>query len=112
MCYCFFFKDHDRDAGSSGGARPKQRRAPPTPDCEWEVNRQAVNLMHKLGEGAFGEVWKSSVVLANGQTVTAVKFLRGDLIDHFMGTISDPLCREIYREMGCEPCRACFTTTT
>ena len=65
----------------SQGARPKQTNQRVVfSDSTWEVQRNKVQIQKKLGEGAFGEVWRAvghDIGNRNGPTVVAVKFLRG-----------------------------------
>ena len=50
-------------------------------DPEWEIDRENLNLLHAIGEGAFGKVLKAEafdVVKQNsGKTIVAVKTLKG-----------------------------------
>uniref|UniRef100_A0A8R1IM52 SH2 domain-containing protein n=1 Tax=Caenorhabditis japonica TaxID=281687 RepID=A0A8R1IM52_CAEJA len=38
---------------------------------EWEIEHSQVELTKKLGEGAFGEVWKGKITLKNGHVEDA-----------------------------------------
>ena len=72
---------------SAAGARPK-RMAPTDP--KWEFPRSKLKIQKKLGEGAYGEVWRGTAAdLGGAGTATvAVKFLRGKLLRNY-------LCRSI-----------------
>ena len=34
---------------------------------DWEIEHSQVELVKKLGEGAFGEVWKGKITMKNGK---------------------------------------------
>ena len=71
---------------------PRDEMADPSPPSiyaplntttrSWEVQRKNVNIDKVIGKGAFGQVAKATIVDLPGrpgQTVVAVKMLKGDL---------------------------------
>lgn len=49
----------------------------PVPKQDWEIEHSQVELTKKLGEGAFGEVWKGRITLKNGKVEdVAIKSVR------------------------------------
>ena len=50
-------------------------------DAEWEIDRENLNLLEVIGEGAFGKVLKAEAFGLNkqnmGKNVVAVKTLKG-----------------------------------
>ncbi|XP_046850980.1 fibroblast growth factor receptor 4-like [Xenia sp. Carnegie-2017] len=63
-------------------------------DPEWEIDRENLNLLHAIGEGAFGKVLKAEafdVVKQNsGKTIVAVKTLKDDATEReLMDLISE-----------------------
>uniref|UniRef100_A0A8R1IRC3 SH2 domain-containing protein n=1 Tax=Caenorhabditis japonica TaxID=281687 RepID=A0A8R1IRC3_CAEJA len=53
---------HNEEAEDAGTPIVKQ---------EWEIEHSQVELTKKLGEGAFGEVWKGKITLKNGHVEDA-----------------------------------------
>jgi hypothetical protein len=53
-------------------------------DAEWEIDRENLNLLEVIGEGAFGKVLKAEAFGLNrqnmGKTIVAVKTLKGDCL--------------------------------
>lgn len=53
-------------------------------DAEWEINRENLNLLDVIGEGAFGKVLKADAFGLNkgnmSKTVVAVKTLKGNYL--------------------------------
>ena len=51
-------------------------------DAEWEIDRENLNLLEVIGEGAFGKVLKAEAFGLNrqnmGKTIVAVKTLKGE----------------------------------
>ena len=51
-------------------------------DAEWEIDRENLNLLEVIGEGAFGKVLKADAFNLNrqnmGKTIVAVKTLKGE----------------------------------
>ena len=51
-------------------------------DAEWEIDRENLNLLEVIGEGAFGKVLKAEAFDLNrqnmGKSIVAVKTLKGE----------------------------------
>ena len=61
---------------------------------DWEFNREHVNIIKKIGKGAFSQVFKAEAWNINGmkgQTTVAIKMLKGQRLFFFTKNTNNPL---------------------
>ncbi|ETN72135.1 protein tyrosine kinase [Necator americanus] len=66
----------------------------PIPKQPWELSKDKINLKTKLGEGAFGEVWKGTLRQSSTKTVeAAIKVVSDAICSIYQGSYRDLACR-------------------
>lgn len=64
---------------------------------QWEIDRNSVQLLKRLGSGQFGEVWEG---LWNNTTPVAVKTLKPGMLSIFQPFLSNRFIKDLLQKIN------------